>query len=114
MADTGDVDGDGISNELEVNGFTYNVLNGIMPWNGDPNVKHYITDPLRWSTDGDPYSDYMEVTGANMPAGVQAPENNPLVAAVPIIRIGMDSYDVIPIGDITTTEGGNQGFSVYK
>ncbi len=108
LSDSADVDGDGISNELEVNGFTYNVLDGLKPWDGNPDVKHYITDPLRWSTDGDPYSDYMEVTGVNMPAGVQAPENNPLVAARPIIRMGMESYDVIPISTITDTKGGDK------
>ena len=79
----------------------------MQQWDGDSTKKYYITDPLRWSTDGDPYSDYMEVTGVNMPAGVQYPENNPLVAAKPVIRMGMESYDVIPIGTITNTDGGN-------
>jgi hypothetical protein len=106
-----DDDGDGIANILEVQGFTYNPIDGLQLWDGDTTKKYYITDPLRWSTDGDPYSDYMEVTGVNMPAGVLAPENHPLVAARPIIRMGMESFDVIPISTITNTEGGDSSSS---
>ena len=107
LSDTGDVDGDGISNSLEVNGYTFSALGGLKPWNGDPNVKHYITDPLRWSTDGDPYSDYMEVTGINMPASISAPENDPLVAARPIISIKMTDYTVETLATISNSNGGH-------
>jgi len=103
-----DDDGDGIDNILEVNGFTYDVINGLQEWTGDSTVKHYKTDALRWSTDGDPYSDYMEVTGINMPSAIAAPENHPLVAARPVIVIKMEDYDVIPIETITDTKGGEQ------
>jgi hypothetical protein len=106
-----DADGDGISNQLEVDGYTYNVINGLQPWNGDSNVVYYKTDPLRWSTDGDPYSDYMEVTGINMPSAISSPENHPLVAARPIITVKMNDYDVIPIADITDSKGGDQSSS---
>src|SRR5690606_38172951 len=57
-----DDDEDGILNSLEVEGFTYSPNHGLQPWNGDPNQRYFKTDPLRWSTDGDPYSDYMEVS----------------------------------------------------
>ncbi|MCL4705105.1 T9SS type A sorting domain-containing protein [bacterium] len=106
-----DDDEDGIENLLEVNGFTYSPGAGLQPWDGDTTKTYYKTDPLRWSTDGDPYSDFMEVSGVNMPAGVPAPENHPLVAARPVIKIGMDNYDVIPISEITTSEGGEQSSS---
>ncbi|MEJ2636963.1 MAG: T9SS type A sorting domain-containing protein [Calditrichia bacterium] len=43
-----------------------------------------------------------------MPAGVPSPENDPLVAARPVISIGMTDYDVIPISDITTSSGGEK------
>ena len=69
----GDLDEDGIADTLEVNGFTFSVNSGLQPWNGNENETYYRTDPLRWSTDGDPYSDFMEVTGVNMPAGVVSP-----------------------------------------
>ena len=84
-----DDDEDGIENALEINGFTYSPTDGLQPWDGDESKTYFKTDPLRWSTDGDPYSDFMEVSGVNMPAGVPSPENKPLVAARPIINIGM-------------------------
>ncbi len=102
-----DDDGDGIDNALEVNGFTYNALDGLQAWNGDVSVKYFKTDPLRWSTDGDPYSDYMEATEINMPSAVPFPERHPLVAARPVIIIGMEDYDVNILGEITNTTGGS-------
>lgn len=60
-------------------------------------VEHYKTDPRRWSTDGDPYSDFMEATGITMPAGTPDAENHPLVAARPIIAAFMEGFDIIPI-----------------
>jgi hypothetical protein len=63
---TADDDEDGIENALEVNGYTYSPIDGLQTWDGDSSKTYYITDPLRWSTDGDPYSDYTEVTGVNM------------------------------------------------
>jgi hypothetical protein len=111
LAARADDDGDGIDNSLEINGFTYSPDSGLAAWNGDTTVTYYKTDPLRWSSDGDPYSDYMEVSGVNMPAGVPSPENDPLVAARPVISIGMPDYDVIPISQITNTSGGEQSSS---
>ncbi len=111
LAADADDDGDGISNSLEINGFTYTPSDGLQPWNGDTTITYYKTDPLRWSSDGDPYSDYMEVSGVNMPAGVPAPENDPLVAARPVISIGMTDYDVIRISTITNTSGGEESSS---
>ena len=103
-----DTDGDGIENALEINGFVFDLLSGeLTEWDGDPNKEHFFTDPLRASTDGDPYSDLMEVTGANMPGSVNAPFNHPLVAARPIIAVFMENYEVIPNGEITDSEGGS-------
>jgi hypothetical protein len=101
-----DDDGDGIINRLEVNGFTYSILDGLQEWNGDESVKHFITDPLSWSSDQDPYSDLNEASGVNMPPSILAPENHPLVAARPKISIKMEDYDVIILEEITTSEGG--------
>lgn len=101
-----DTDGDGIDNELELNGFVFDLTSGeIQPWDGDESKRYFITDPLRASTDGDPYSDLMEVTGANMPGSIEAPYNHPLVAARPIIAVYMTDYEVIPNGEITDEEG---------
>jgi len=101
-----DDDGDGIINRLEVNGFTYSILDGLQEWNGDPDVKHFITDPLSWSSDQDPYSDLNEASGVNMPPSILAPENHPLVAARPKISIKMADYNVIILEEITTSNGG--------
>ncbi len=106
-----DDDGDSIDNELEVNGFTYSISDGLQAWDGDSSKTWYKTDPLRWSTDGDPYSDFMEVSGINMPSAISAPENHPLVAARPVISIRMEDYDVIPLEEISDSEGGDQSSS---
>ncbi|KAA3617006.1 MAG: T9SS C-terminal target domain-containing protein [Calditrichaeota bacterium] len=106
-----DDDGDTIENALEISGYTYSILDGLQPWDGDSTKKYYITDPLKWSTDGDPYSDYMEVSGINMPAAISPPENHPLVAARPVIVIKLTDYDVIPLATITDTKGGEESSS---
>lgn len=111
LSPNGDEDDDEISDSLEIFGYTYSILDGIQPWNGDSSVVYYKTDPLRWSTDGDPYSDLMEVTGANMPAGVPAPYNHPLVAARPVIVVAMEDFDVTPNGTISNSNGGSQSTS---
>ena len=108
LAVDADDDGDGIDNALEVNGFTYDPINRLQLWNGDLSVKYFKTDPLRWSTDGDPYSDYMEATRINMPAAVPSREAHPLVAARPVIIVGMEDYDVNIKGEITSSDGGSQ------
>ncbi len=103
-----DTDGDRIENGLEIDGFVFDLFSGeIQAWDGDPSKEHFFTDPLRASTDGDPYSDLMEVTGANMPGSIEAPFNHPLVAARPIIAVYMTDYEVIPNGQITDEEGGS-------
>ncbi len=100
-----DDDKDGISNRLELEGYTYTPLNGLEPCNPDTYPDCHLTDPRAWSTDYDPYSDYMEVTGINLPATVPRPYNRPLIAANPVISVEMDDYDVIPIGTITKSNG---------
>ncbi len=110
LSPAADDDGDGIDNALELQGFTYSITEGLQAWDGS-DTKYYITDPLKWSTDGDPYSDFMEVSGINMPAAISPPENHPLVAARPVITIKMTDYDVIPLATITNTEGGEESSS---
>ena len=104
-----DTDGDGIDNELEINGYVFDLGSGsILPWDGDTSKRYFFTDPLRASTDGDPYSDFMEATGANMPGSIEAPYNHPLVAARPIIAVYMTDYEVILNGEITDEQGGSR------
>ena len=105
---TADDDEDGIENALEVNGYIYSSIDGLQPWDGDSCKTYYITDPLKWSTDGDPYSDYTEVTGVNMHPAVTWPENHPLVASSPIIVVKMPEFTITPNGEITDTRGGSR------
>ncbi len=109
---TADSDEDGISNELELNGYRFDIATGAL-LACDPAVETpcFQTDPTLTTTDGDPYSDFMEVTGINMPGDVPAPYNHPLVAAMPVIAVVLKDYDVIPITEITNTSGGEQSTS---
>jgi photosystem II stability/assembly factor-like uncharacterized protein len=107
-----DSDGDGIPNWLEIEGYTFNPGTGALETCTDEELSVcFRTDPLRWSTDGDPYSDFMEATGVNMPAGVRSPFRHPLVAARPVINVRLASYDVTPIETITDVSGGEQSSS---
>ena len=107
-----DSDGDGIPNWLEIEGYTFNPGTGALETCTDEELSAcFRTDPLRWSTDGDPYSDFMEATGVNMPAGVRSPFRHPLVAARPVINVRLASYDVTPIETITDVSGGEQSSS---
>ncbi|MFQ5639459.1 MAG: binary toxin-like calcium binding domain-containing protein, partial [bacterium] len=108
-----DADEDGISNELEIDGYYYCRREGVMhpatePCDGVLPDVTYKTDPERWSSDGDPYSDFTEVSGVNMHPAVTVPENHPLVAASPVIVVQMPTYTIIPNGEITDTDGGSR------
>ncbi|MBL1214561.1 MAG: T9SS type A sorting domain-containing protein [Ignavibacteriae bacterium] len=108
----GDVDGDGIENELEVNGYFWDSDSFKMrAWNGDPNINYFITDPLQASTDQDPYSDFTEVSKVGLDVTVFPPEDDPLVAARPRIVVTMKKFDVYPIVEITDAKGGSQSSS---
>ncbi|MFN2374545.1 MAG: binary toxin-like calcium binding domain-containing protein, partial [Cyclonatronaceae bacterium] len=107
-----DSDSDGIPNWLEIEGYTFSPGTGALETCTDEELSAcFRTDPLRWSTDGDPYSDFMEATGVNMPAGVRSPFRHPLVAARPVINVRLASYDVTPIETITDVTGGEQSSS---
>ena len=53
-------------------------------------AKVYRTDPVRASTDGDPWSDMEEGLGEDLPQ--QAPGNSPVVAACPEIVVSLERY----------------------
>jgi hypothetical protein len=101
-----DSDGDGIPNDLEVNGYTYDYETGIYSlWNGDVSVEYFKSDPMQPSTDGDPYSDSMEVSGLLMDRSVAAPGDHPMIPAAPNLIVKMIAYDVALNADITETDG---------
>ncbi|MCD6323393.1 MAG: metallophosphoesterase, partial [Clostridiales bacterium] len=86
-----DSDGDGISDYDEIHGFT---------WDN----KTYFTNPYQKSSDFDPYDDYMEITGINMPSAVTPPGRHPCVPSYPDLKVELTGIDVITKCKITSTE----------
>jgi hypothetical protein len=101
-----DTDDDGVSDFLEYYGYTYDWMTGrFVSWSGDPKELYVRTDPLQPSTDQDPYSDGMEVSGAFMDVAVETPGDNPLVPAYPNLILRLVGYAVTLNEDITYAEG---------
>lgn len=101
-----DSDGDGIANDLEVNGYTYGYISGTYsPWDGDISRKYFKSDPRYASTDGDPYSDSMEASGLKMDRSVRSPGNHPMVPAYPNFVVKLINYSVTLNSTITETNG---------
>lgn len=119
--DDNDTDGDGIPNDYELDGYYYDPSDpssscaGILPCNGassvtDDNKKTwscFVTNPQAWSTDEDPFGDYTEATGNNLPPSLVAPYDSPLVAAMPIVSVSLESFTVAPNEEITDSNGGS-------
>ena len=102
-----DSDGDGVPNALELSGFRFDIVSGeAVACNPGTDSPCYVTDPLAWSSDGDPYSDLQEASGVNMDASVDAPYNSPLVAAYPVIEVALVSYTFTSNALITDARGG--------
>ncbi len=105
-----DSDLDSIYNYLELYGYVYN-FPFIEPWDGDITVRYFKTDPLKVSTDRDPYSDYDEaINGPGMDDFVKSPGDHPNIPTLPNIVIMprvQDGkwWDVTLNQTITTTEG---------
>lgn len=101
-----DSDGDSIPNNLELDGFRFNIgIGSIEACDPETDDPCYVTDPLSWSSDGDPYSDFQEASGVNMDASVQVPYNNPLVAAYPVIEVFLNQYSFTSNATITDESG---------
>ena len=99
-----DLDGDCLDDDLERSGFDRN-LDACTPGTAGC----FVTDPLAWSTDGDPYSDFQEATGVNMEATVEDPYRHPLVAAAPQVEVVLEGYQYVPRATITDSEGRSVG-----
>lgn len=104
-----DNDGDGIPNYLEYYGYTYDWMGDTYElWDGEYIDQPYFkTDPLQPSTDQDPYSDAMEVSGGLMDVVVGSPGDLPMVPAYPNIVVRLEGYDVTLNAEVTYTEGGS-------
>ncbi|OEH93768.1 binary toxin-like calcium binding domain-containing protein [Bacillus solimangrovi] len=102
-----DSDSDGIPNTWEINGYTFSPLIGLMEWDDEfltEELEKYVTSPLRFSTDGDPYSDYEEVT-RQVDGAISTVATHPLVPAFPNIKAELDYIQITPNDTITLTDG---------
>lgn len=107
-----DQDRDYIPSDFELHGFYYEIdpLTGedwFVKWDGDLSRNYYKTDPTKWSTDGDPWSDWEEATKRNMDQRVKHPGDHPCIPAYPEIYASLVSYTVEMKQDeqIETSEG---------
>lgn len=88
-----DVDGDGISDDLELNGYTV-VKGRIVPWNETyVGKKRYVSNPYNSRSSGDPYTD-LEKALNKMPAGIPKNAQNPLVPCYPDLLMKMEKVYV--------------------
>lgn len=65
----------------------------------------FFTNPLRVSTDNDPYTDHDEALGLFNGGRPSAPADHPLIAALPAIRARLVSYKLTDISQTANTLG---------
>ncbi|MBX9598814.1 MAG: hypothetical protein K2X04_09610 [Burkholderiales bacterium] len=65
----------------------------------------YFSAIYKYSTADDPYSDYQKVTGIGINKAVSLEARNPLVSAIPIINVTLESVSIVK--NRTTIEAGN-------
>ncbi|MGI8279225.1 binary toxin-like calcium binding domain-containing protein [Bacillus mycoides] len=106
-----DWDKDGISNDLEINGYKieFNSQTGkneAKAWEPekDKGKPKFISNPMNANTDGDPFTDMYEVENYNSDSETNF---NPIVANMPNLQIGVKRIEVIPIATITDNNGGS-------
>ncbi|WP_144489623.1 binary toxin-like calcium binding domain-containing protein [Bacillus thuringiensis] len=95
-----DTDGDSIPNKMEQQGWKYDRLTGKVDfWKSDADGPKYVTNPLLYSTAGDPFSDLQHVNdnapGANGKANEVVKSldaKHPLVAIFPSVRVHIDGF----------------------
>ncbi|MCT4688399.1 binary toxin-like calcium binding domain-containing protein [Vallitalea sp.] len=72
----------------------------------------YVTSPNMWSTDDDPYSDYMETSKIKMDSTVTKEASHPLVSAYPIIATEVEKFNISLNKDVNSGTGGSDTVSV--
>lgn len=110
-AENNDWDNDGISNDLEENGYKIEFnrktgKNEARAWDSekDQGKLKFISNPMSANSDGDPFTDMYEVENYNSNSDT---EFNPIVANIPNLQIGLKRIEVIPIATITDSNGGS-------
>ena len=109
-----DLDDDWIPSDFELNGFYYELdpdtgQDYFVKWDGDISKPYQKTDPTKWSSDGDPWSDWEEATKINLDQRLKAPGDHPCIPAYPDIYVALDSYTIELKEDteISSNEGGS-------
>lgn len=104
-----DWDNDGISNDLEKNGYKIEFnrktgKNEALAWDPekDKGKLKFISNPMSANSDGDPFTDMYEVENYNSNSDT---DFNPIVANIPNLQIGLKRIEVIPIATITDNNG---------
>jgi hypothetical protein len=106
-----DPDGDLVPSDYELAGFyiEYDPTDGqlyFVKWDGqDYSKAYYKTDPLKWSTDADPWSDYEEATKINLDQRIKKPGDHPLVPAYPDLQVLLQDFTWEQNEDITDADG---------
>lgn len=102
--DTTDSDQDGILDEWEINGYTFDGTN-VVQWSPDYEGTYtkYVSNPNQASTVGDPYTDLEKVTG-NMDRATSLEARNPLIAAYPQVGVSMEKLIISENEDFTKSQ----------
>jgi len=104
-----DTDADGVSDTLEVNGYYWSCSPlpcHFAPCDGSED-ECFKTDPNDYSTDGDQFSDGVEVSNVAGDWSTKPPGRHPMVAAHPRLVVKLVGYDFTPNETITSTSGGS-------
>lgn len=99
-----DTDNDGIPDEWEENGYTFDGTN-LIQWDSsyEGTYEKYVSNPKEASTVGDPYTDLEKAMG-NMDRTVSLEARNPLVAAYPKVGVSMEKLLVSDNIDFTNSQ----------
>ncbi|MDG0949992.1 binary toxin-like calcium binding domain-containing protein [Bacillus paranthracis] len=108
-----DTDNDGITDEFELNGYTFKNQE-IVPWDATlegGQYKKYVSNPYRSHTVADPYTDFEKVAGL-MPTATKIEARDPLVAAYPAVSVAMETLLFSKNEDVSAGNTGTQSKSV--
>ncbi|MCR6850436.1 binary toxin-like calcium binding domain-containing protein [Bacillus sp. IBL03825] len=101
-----DTDDDSIYDSWEENGYTVQQKMAVK-WDEsmkDKGYKKYVSNPYESHTVGDPYTDFEKASG-DMDRGVKAEARNPLVAAYPVVGVGMEKMIISEFNEVTKEKG---------
>ncbi|ANY68883.1 hypothetical protein BBD42_22180 [Paenibacillus sp. BIHB 4019] len=109
--ETTDSDQDGIPDDWEINGYAF-IQPNIVKWDDayQGTYPKYVSNPYQSHTVGDPYTDF-EKASEQIDKAISKEAWNPLVAAYPVIGVGMEKLILSSNENFTTTENHTTGNS---